>query len=284
VIFKKFTRTGWLFCCVLLALLSSLVSAQQAITAKVLASEGQVEILRETSRKLQVQSIAFKVADELIAGDTIITGKNGRLVLGLADGSQAVIAPKTTVILRDLSETPRTLFQMIKGKTRVQIEKLGGQPNPYRVNTPTAVIAVRGTIFDILADEDETQVYLHEGAVEVFNLRLLDQPLLLRAGQMTRVNAARLPRLPNTFKVGRNDDLFRLSQPRNLPGNGRIAERGSPPNTANTGRGSGAPNQTGQADGGRGNPRGTGGTGNPGGSGGMEGAQPAPRGSGRRPN
>jgi hypothetical protein len=177
---------------------------------------------------LQVQKVAFKVADELFAGDTIMTGKDGRLVLGLSDGSQAVIAPKTTVILKDLSQTPRTLFQMIKGKTRIHIEKLGGQPNPYRVNTPTAVIAVRGTVFDVLADEHDTQVFLHEGQVAVFNQRLLDQPILLNAGQMTHVAVERVPNTPSAFKVGRNDDVFRMSRTGRLSGDSRVADRGNP--------------------------------------------------------
>jgi hypothetical protein len=275
---KKLIWAGWLFCLCVGALnphrslVPASASAQSFVSAKVVASEGQVEIRRETTGKLQVQNVVFKVSDELFAGDTIITGKNGRLVLGLSDGSQAVIAPKTTVILKDLSQSPRTLFQMIKGKTRIQIEKLGGQPNPYRVNTPTAVIAVRGTVFDVLADENQTEVFLHEGQVAVFNQRLLDQPLLLNAGQMTRVGAQRLPNTPSTFKIGRNDDTFRLSrQAGGLPGGGRIAERGTQPNN---GRGGGAANAPGQPETGRNNPRASGGTGGVAGPGGVEGARP----------
>src|SRR4029078_7551238 len=120
------------------------------------------EIRRSSDSQPQIQKIAYKVNDELRTGDTIITGKSGRFVLGLSDGSQAMIAPQTTVVIKDLSQSPRTLFNVIRGKTRIHIEKLGGQPNPYRVNTPTAVIAVRGTIFDVLVDGNETQVFLHE--------------------------------------------------------------------------------------------------------------------------
>jgi hypothetical protein len=191
--------------------------AQNAVTLKVLASEGEVEIRRDSTGRVRTQAVVFKVNDDLFAGDTIITGKNGRLVLALSDGSQAIVAPKTTLIIQDLRQSPRTLFQMLKGKTRVQIEKLGGQPNPYRINTPTAVIAVRGTIFDVLVADDETEVFLHEGAVDVFNAAQLNQPVFLNAGQTTRVRAQRLPNAPMTFKTGRNDDLFRM---REMRGNG----------------------------------------------------------------
>ncbi len=215
--------------------------AQSSVSIKVLSSEGQVEIRRDSTGKVMTQAIAFKPNDDLFAGDTIITGKNGKLVLALSDGSQAVVAPKTTLVIQDLTQSPRTLFQMLKGKTRIHIEKLGGQPNPYRVNTPTAVIAVRGTIFDVEVSDDETQVYLHEGAVDVFNAGQLNQPVFLNAGQMTRIRAQQLPRPPGAFKTGRNDDVFRTSEMRgNQSGrgdNGRVAQGGQrPDNGSGNGR------------------------------------------------
>jgi hypothetical protein len=48
--------------------------AQELVSAKVLSIEGQVEIRRQPADQPQIQKIAFKVADELKAGDTIVTG------------------------------------------------------------------------------------------------------------------------------------------------------------------------------------------------------------------
>lgn len=211
--------------CSVFFLMAATAFAQQLVSAKITAVEGQVEIRRNPGNQPVPVKIAFKVDDRLSAGDTIITGKNGRLVLGLSDGSQAVIAPKTTVVIQDLSQSPRTLFEVLKGKTRIQIEKLGGQPNPYRVNTPTAVIAVRGTIFDVLVNNNDTEVFLHEGEVAVTNLNLPTQPVFLTAGQTTRVFTQRPPNPPGSFKPGRNDGNFRTAQS-GRPGqdNGRIAD------------------------------------------------------------
>lgn len=225
----KLTFIGLAFCVSLISF-SKLVEAQTLVSAKVLSSEGPVEIRRATNGQAQIQPIAFKANDELNVGDTIVTGKKGRLVLGLSDGSQAVIAPQTTVTIQNLQQSPRTLFNVLRGKTRVHIEKHGGQPNPYRVNTPTAVIAVRGTIFDVLVKDNETEVFLHEGQVSVFNLALPNQPVLLAPGQTTRIVGERLPRNPNTFKPGRNDDSFRSTEQR--PGAPRTAERNSDSNRA----------------------------------------------------
>ena len=227
-------KIPYYFLCLTMLVLTGVASAQQLVSAKITAIEGQVEIRRYPSDQPVPVRIAFKVDDRLSAGDTIITGKNGRLILGLTDGSQAVIAPKTTVVIKDLSQSPRTLFEVIKGKTRIQIEKLGGQPNPYRVNTPTAVIAVRGTIFDVLVEDNETEVFLHEGEVAVTNLNLPNQPVFLTAGQTTRVFTQRPPNPPGSFKPGRNDGNFRTAQT-GRPGqdNGRIADTSG----RNSGRG-----------------------------------------------
>ncbi len=55
------------------------------------------------------------------------------------------------------------------GRVRLHIEHLGTTPNPNRILTPTAVISVRGTIFDVsVADDDETTlVEVEEGSVQV---------------------------------------------------------------------------------------------------------------------
>lgn len=204
--------TVFQICLVLAISLAGYAVAQDLVSARVLTVEGQVELRRQSANQPLIQKVAFKVDDTLKAGDTIITGKNGRLVLGLSDGSQAVIAAKTTVIIEDLGKSPRTLFNVIKGKTRIQIEKLGGRPNPYRVNTPTAVIAVRGTIFDVLVEDDKTDVFLHEGQVVVTSLRSPDQQIILSAGQMTRVLMQRPPNPPSSFKTGRNDGMFKARE------------------------------------------------------------------------
>jgi len=247
---------------------AGIANAQDLVAAKVLTIEGQVEVRRQQENQPLIQKIAFKIDDTLKTGDTVITGKNGRLVLGLSDGSQAVIAPKTTVVIDDLSKSPRTLFNVIKGKTRIHIEKLGGRPNPYRVNTPTAVIAVRGTIFDVLASENETQVFLHEGEVAVTNLRTPDQQVILSAGQMTRILMSRQPNRPSSFKTGRNDDTFKLrGNDRSSADNRRIANSNSRPESGRGGNrsdsdskpdfGRAAPNSNGrtQPDFGRGGPQ-----------------------------
>lgn len=143
-----------------LAIGNALANAQHLVAARILSVDGSVEIRRAPPSAAKLQKINFKPSNLLKAGDRIVTGWRGRLVLGLTDGSQAIIGEQTVVEVRDLGSSPRELFHVLRGKTRVYIEKLGGRPNPYRINTPTAIIAVRGTLFDVIVKTDETEVFV----------------------------------------------------------------------------------------------------------------------------
>jgi hypothetical protein len=182
--------------------------AQGLVSARILSSEGPVEIQRRAQGQTELTKIAYRVNDELAAGDVIKTLKGGRLVLGLSDGSQAIIGEQTTVEITDLSRSPRTIFNVLRGKTRIRVEKMGGRPNPYKVNTPTAVIAVRGTLFDVLVSGKETRVLVYEGEVAVSNQASPDVLVILPPGWSTRVRQDRPPDSPSTFRLDRRDDTF----------------------------------------------------------------------------
>ena len=72
---------------------------------------------------------------------------------------------------------------------KVFIQKLGSQPNPNSVHTPTAVIAVRGTVFEVVVNpQDETTVVsVDEGLVEVRHLTVMGPSKLLNAGESVTV-------------------------------------------------------------------------------------------------
>lgn len=200
------------YACLPLALLAiggDRANAQPLVAARILSVDGPVEIRRAPTSGATLKKITFKLHDELKARDRIVTGWRGRLVLGLTDGSQAIVGEQTVVEIKDLGSSPRELFHVLRGKTRVYIEKLGGQANPYRINTPTAVIAVRGTLFDVIVKTYGTEVFVHEGEVAVSRLNAPEQMVLLSAGQMTRVRQGQSPTPPTPFKPGRNNDSFR---------------------------------------------------------------------------
>ena len=79
-------------------------------------------------------------------GDRVDTRNGGRVVIDLSDGSMVVVEPQSTVVFKDFrqAQSLRELFEITLGKVRVRVNHFGGRPNPYRMNSPTASIAVRG--------------------------------------------------------------------------------------------------------------------------------------------
>lgn len=107
-------------------------------------------------------------------GDEIDTRGGGRVVIDLTDGSQVVIMPGSVVVLANYQNATslRELLQITIGRIRVRINHLKGKPNPYRITSPTASIAVRGTEFEVkVLALGETRVIVTNGAVEVASLR-----------------------------------------------------------------------------------------------------------------
>ncbi|MDQ3490546.1 MAG: FecR family protein [Acidobacteriota bacterium] len=218
------------------------VKSQNLASAKILSSSGTVQITRQTAGG--ASRVKLRAGDELFTDDVIKTGVGGRVVVGLKDGSQAIISENTTVEIKDTNNSPRTIFNVLRGKTRIKIEKLGGKPNPYRVTTPTTVIAVRGTIFDVFVSNDETKVFVEEGEVSVALLTAPDNQVILTPGQFTRVKKDQPPQPQQQFKPGRNNEHFSQT-----PANGRGRSGFDNPSENNSGNGNGFPGSSGNAPG-----------------------------------
>jgi len=148
--------------------------------------------------------------DLVPAGQEIISGPDGHALLELSDTSRVEVFPNSRLVFRAKVVDWKDLMNLILGKVRVHIEKIGGLPNPYRMTSPTALIAVRGTTFDVtVGADDSTTVEVEEGAVDVTH-RLNDgKTVRLLPGQMITVYANEPlaqskvgPRLRDAVKIG----------------------------------------------------------------------------------
>jgi hypothetical protein len=122
----------------------------------------------------------------LAPGDRIDTMQGGRVVIDLSDGSLVIVQPGSILTIKDFraASSIRELFEITLGAVRVKIHHLTGKPNPYRMNSPTASIAVRGTEFDVIVDSaGDTKVDVFEGAVEVGRLEDPADRALIEAGR-----------------------------------------------------------------------------------------------------
>jgi hypothetical protein len=172
----------------LLAALPQVSSAQFPTTDSTNAAAtlesltGQVSVLRDQ------QAWALNVGSEVKPQQVIVTGPDGYAKFKVSDGSTFEVFPNSRVIFRKNPPTWDDLLEMLLGRVKVHIEKLNGQPNHNRVRTPTAIISVRGTIFDIrIEDEDTTYVGVEEGVVAVEHAIKRGEPRLLYRDDWIRV-------------------------------------------------------------------------------------------------
>ncbi len=125
--------------------------------------DGQVSYMRDSVPWV------LSVGDFVKPGQLIVTGPNSGAKFKLADGSEFEVFANSQVEFRDNRGDWRDLLNVWLGKIRVHIQRLGGAPNPNRVHTPTALISVRGTTFEVRVDADgsTTFVLVVEGLVDV---------------------------------------------------------------------------------------------------------------------
>lgn len=140
-----------------------LPSGSENYSAKVVTQTGQVSVYRDS------QLFALSAGDTVKVTQIVVAGSDGHATLQVSDGSTIEIYPNSELVFRKNTGDWKDLLDLIIGTIRVHIEHLGNQPNPNRIMTPTAVISVRGTTFDITVDEDDetTEVDVEEGTVVV---------------------------------------------------------------------------------------------------------------------
>src|ERR1035438_5727090 len=123
----------------------------------------------------------------------IKTGPDGYAKFQVSDGSTFEVFPNSEVTFH-MTYGIGDLLNVWMGKVKVYIQHLNGLPNPNNVTTPTALISVRGTIFDVdVQDADGTTfVTLDEGLVDVRHLQVASKVVRLNPGESIQV----LPNLP----------------------------------------------------------------------------------------
>ena len=140
-------------------------------------------------------------------GDQIRTGAGASLILTLPDTSYMVISENSTVTIQEFwAPNMRNLVDVVMGKVRFYIQRIGGRPNPYKVQTPTALIAVRGTTFEVTAyDPTQTVVACLEGRVAVETIGIPDREVILEPGRQTLVR----PGAPPVVPIALNESLIK---------------------------------------------------------------------------
>lgn len=163
--------------------LAQLLPVTAASTGKVVHAQGQVQIFKDEV------PWALNVGDTVNPRQEIMTGADGYAKIQVPDGSVFEVFPNSRATFRSNQGNLRELLDLWVGRVKVHIEKLNGKPNPNRIHTPSAVISVRGTTFDVTVEPDEmTLVVVEEGQVAVQHaLMPYSEAKILNGGDYLRV-------------------------------------------------------------------------------------------------
>jgi len=151
----------------------------------------------KVSIQLPAQAFAAPVRGEILPPDTTVSTDEGRLLLKLSDGSDVLVRAHTKLLLKQPEASGWKYFQILVGRVRTQIQKrIGGSP-AFQIGTPSAVISVRGTKFDVEVDRRGfTEVDVDEGVVELEAVTGRGESVMITAGFSSRVGMETGPEVP----------------------------------------------------------------------------------------
>jgi hypothetical protein len=149
------------------------------------------------SIQLPAHTFASPLRGQILPPETEVKTDDGRLLLRLSDGSDILVRPHTRIVLKEPETSAWRYLQLLIGRIHTQIQKhVGGTP-PVQIGTPSAVISVRGTQFDVEVDRRGfTEVDVQEGVVELDSSNGRGEGVLVTAGFSSRVAMESGPEAP----------------------------------------------------------------------------------------
>ena len=133
----------------------------------------------------------------ILTADSKIETVKGSVLLQLQDGSQALIKGHSNVVLRAPSQGKGFSLELFLGQILMKVQKRTGEAPSFRMGTPSAVITVRGTRFQVEVNKKhKTYVDVFEGLVEVEGLVPGSPHILLKPGFYSGVDPDRAPSEP----------------------------------------------------------------------------------------
>lgn len=168
-------------------------TANPSIAASNTSTQAQI-----SSNLSDTASIPLQKNTEVYSGDVISTGPNGYISIEFSSGSVINMQPDSEAALIRLNCLPNDDSCLIeintkRGKMTSDVDTRDDQPVDFRINTPYASAAVRGTVFDIDATSDTLRVGVTDGDVD---LSAQQQSVALNEGFGSVVNEGDAPLEP----------------------------------------------------------------------------------------
>jgi hypothetical protein len=159
-------------------------------------------VLSEWKGSVQVQlpnaPAGRPVRGQVLPAGTILDTREGHMMLVMrSDESEILVQPHTRLTLEAPQPGNWDTLQILLGRVRSYIRKRTGGAPPFQMATPSAVIAVRGTRFDVEVNKTGvTEVDVFDGLVEVGSATGAGRSVLVGPGMSTRVSVGGAPEGP----------------------------------------------------------------------------------------
>lgn len=195
---------NYLFFFVLVSL-SSLVNAK---VGQVVMHHGNVHIEREQQQLAATQSMP------LLLKDQVITQHDSRTQLRFEDQTIITLGADTQFevesFINEENNKSQAKFNVAKGTFKAITGRIGKvAPNNFKLETRTATIGIRGTIFTGHITEGKEWIATLQGQIVVTE-KQSGQTVVVNAGQITEVSPGQAPSEPRTLNAD-DMDLIGLS-------------------------------------------------------------------------
>ncbi|MDI3280621.1 MAG: FecR family protein [Bacillota bacterium] len=141
--------------------------------------------------------------------DRIRTGRDSQLELSFPDRSKVLVGPQTDLTIQDLTPA-KVRLQLSLGRLWLFVRPIAVPCARFEVETPAAVIGVRGTVFSVsVQPEGTTRVSVASGQVEVQSLA---QVVAVPAGHWVEIRPGQRPGSPQLFAPEERQEWSRLQE------------------------------------------------------------------------
>jgi len=171
-------------CLIGLILIAGLSYAEKTPIAMLSSVRGKVFVVREGAK----EPVRAKTGELLYSGDKVKTEAGARAVVNFVSGIEIIVESNTEFTIRtdEKSLKKQEELEMLFGELLSKVPK----GVDYRVRTPQAVAAVRGTMFGVECTGNKTVVFVVEGEVEVYNN---NGKVVCKGGEKTDVSEGAAP-------------------------------------------------------------------------------------------
>ena len=182
-------------------------SSAAAPVARVIEQDGKVEVRRDDAK------LSSYIGRRLYAGDSLVTGRGGRVLLEFTDRSLLALGAGTELRLDDYQVGSaagglKGLLTLLGGILRMSIVQ-STKAEDFSIRTQTAMASARSTDWIVESQPSETTIFVLSGVVTVSDAAK-GASVQVAAGEGTNVaaSAAASPTAPKVWRAKRAADAL----------------------------------------------------------------------------